>query len=256
VSDLTATGPEAAEGHVLFPGDDRLEGVLEWPEAEAGVKRAGGGPGRIGTVAGGVVIAHPYPPGGATMALPVVYRIAQSCRERRLATLRFNFRGVGESLGAFSGTEEYRDVEAAAAFLRGRLASLDGDTVPGSNTVPLALAGYSFGSIMAARAAAGLGFVQALALVGLAVDWPELPPDTFERLGAFRGPVFALCAENDDLGYPEDVERVLKGLGLDYTMGVVEGADHFLEGRHREVGERVAAFLAERLDPEDRAVGE
>lgn len=221
------------EQRVFFPGDDRLEGMLGWPQDDV--------------VAGGVVIAHPYPPHGATMALPVVYRIAKSCRERRLATLRFNFRGVEGSLGTFSGTEEHRDVAAAAEFLRGRLAGLDGDAVPGPNTLPVALAGYSFGSIMAARAAAGLGYVRALALVGFAVDWSDVPLDTYERLVEFRGPVFALCAENDEIGYPERVERVLQQLGLDYTLGVVEGADHFLQGRHREAGERVADFLAEAL---------
>lgn len=235
------TGPEPSEARVFFPGDDRLEGMLGWPEAEPAA-------GEGAPVAGGVVVAHPYPPHGATMAQPVVYRIAKSCRQRRLATLRFNFRGVEGSLGAFSGTEEHRDVEAAAAFLAGRLASSDGDPVSGPNTAPLALAGYSFGSVMAARAAAGAAVpVRALALVGFVVSWAELPPDTFTRLAAYRGPVLAVCAENDDLGYPEDVERLLTELGLDFSLSVVEGAGHFLEGRHREVGKRVASFLAEAL---------
>ena len=229
-----AEGRDAAgEKRVFFSGDDRLEGMLGWPEGDA--------------VAGGVVVAHPHPPSGATMAVPTVFRMAKSCRAQGLASLRFNFRGVGESLGTFSGTEEDRDVAAAAEFLRGRLAALDGDAVPGPSTRPVALSGYSFGSIMAARAAAALGYVQALVLVGFVVEWDQLPADTFERLGAFRGPVLALCAENDDMGRPEDVERAIRGLGLDYTLDVVEGAGHFLEGRHREVGERVAAFLAERL---------
>lgn len=100
---------------------------------------------------------------------------------------------------------------------------------------------------MAARAAAGLGYVRALALITFPLGWSEVPSDTLERLRVFRNPVFALCAENDDLGRPDDVERALKDLGLDYTLGVVEGAGHFLERRHREVGERVAEFLVEAL---------
>ena len=191
----------------------------------------------------------PIRPTGGTMAQPVVYRIAQACRQRRLATLRFNFRGVGGSLGTFSGTEEHRDVEAAAAFLRGRLASSGRRRdCPGRMTLPVALAGYSFGSIMAARAAAELGWVQGAGTGRLRGRVGGCcPPDTFERLAAFRGPVLAVCAENDELGPPEEVERVLRGLGLDFTLHVVEGADHFLEGRQREVGELVAAFLAEAL---------
>jgi alpha/beta superfamily hydrolase len=235
------------DGRLFFPGDDRLEGILEWPQGVgfgSGFAAAADPSGRF---AGGVVVAHPHPLGGGTMAQPVVYRTAQACREKGLATLRFNFRGVGESLGTFSGTEEHLDVQAAAAFLRGRMAALEGDAVPGPSTPPLGLAGYSFGSIMAARAAAEAGPVAALALIGFVTSWPELPSDTFDRLRAYRGPVLAVCAENDDLGYPEEVERVLKALGIDFTMSVVERAGHLLEGRQREVGEIVAGFLAKEM---------
>lgn len=247
------------DGRVFFPGDQRLEGILEWPsiqpdasaDIDAGAQLSMGQQTAMGgnaLVKGGVVIAHPYPPHGATMAQPVVYRIAASSRRRGLASLRFNFRGVGGSLGSFSGEEEHRDVLAAAAFLAGRLAALDDDAEGREDPRPLALAGYSFGSIMAARAAAESPVpVKALALVGFVVSWEHTPGDTFERLGAYRGPVLAVCAENDDLGRPKDVERVLTDLKLDFRMSIVEGAGHFLEGRHRQVGETVAAFLSEAL---------
>lgn len=246
----------APEGRVVFPGDDRLEGTLEWPES-AGLDAApAAGAGPVGRIVGGVVIAHPHSLHGGTMAQPVVYRTAKACREKGLATLRFNFRGVGGSLGTYSGTEEYRDVQAAGAFLRGRMAALEGEAVPGPDTPPLALVGYSFGSIMAARAAAGPGPVAALALIGFVTSWPELPPDIIARLGEYRGPVLAVCAENDDLGYPQEVARVLKGVGLDFTLSVVKGAGHFLEGRQREVGEIVADFLVRELSPGRVAAGE
>lgn len=270
MSPAPISGSGGYDPHVFFPGDSRLEGMLEWP-----VRAPGGGD---ALAEGGVVVAHPYPPHGATMAQPVVYRIAQSARERGLVTLRFNFRGVEGSQGAFSGTEEYRDVEAAAAFLAGEMAALSGQAVassdaPGSDapddaapdsaapdsaapggaatpgrTLPLALAGYSFGSVMAARAAAFVATpVKALVLVGFAVSWEGTPRDVFAYLAAFRGPVLAVCGEHDDLGYPEDVERVLASLGLDFSLSVVEGTGHYFEGRQREVGERVASFLAEAL---------
>ena len=68
-------------GHLFFPSDDRLEGILEWPEPGAGPA------GEQMSVAGGVAIAHPHPLHGGTMAQPVVYRIAQACRQRRLGPL-------------------------------------------------------------------------------------------------------------------------------------------------------------------------
>jgi len=234
--------------HVLFSGDDRLEGILEWPEeafAPDGPEQAGylGG----ARAAGGVVVAHPHPLYGGSMAQPVVYRVAQACRERGFASLRFNFRGVGQSRGRFSGTEEYRDVEAAAAFLRGRLAAGPGGW-EGARRPPIALAGYSFGSVMAAAAAAaGAVPVQALALIALVVRWEELPAGLLDGLAQFRGPVLAVCGEADDLAPPEAVERTLTGLGLDARLAIVRGTGHFFEHKQREVGDHVAAFFARSL---------
>lgn len=217
---------------VMFPADYPLEGLFEEPEE--------------GTAWGGVVVAHPHPLHGATMDQPVVYRTAQSCRKRGLATLRFNFRAVGRSEGSYSGFDEYRDVEAAAAYLLERLDTGDDGRGVARPVRPLAIAGYSFGSIMAAMAAAATASVQALALIAFVVTWED-SATVFERLAAFPGPVLALCGENDEIAPPEDVERVLKELDLDFSLSVVPGADHFFGGSQREVGERVAVFLSDAL---------
>jgi uncharacterized protein len=244
---------------VFFPGDDRLEGILEWPQeaAPAPAHPEADGPaaqraedrsftGR--RPAGGVVVAHPHPLYGGTMAQPVVYRVAQACRQRGLATLRFNFRGVGQSKGHYSGIEEYRDVEAAAAYLRGRLAEAGGGREAAGRPLPLALAGYSFGSVMAALAAAsGTVPVQALALVALVLRWEEWEPALLHDLARFRNPVLAVCGELDDLAPPEVVEDALRKLELDFRMAVIPGAGHMFEHQQREVAERVAAFLADTL---------
>jgi hypothetical protein len=212
----------------LFSGDDRLEGILEWPE---------GAP--AGTAAGGVVVAHPHPLYGGTMAQPVVYRVARACREQGFASLRFNFRGVGKSAGRYSGIDEYRDVEAALAFLRGKLAT------DGGRRAPLGLAGYSFGSVMAALAAgSGAVPIDALALIAFVVEWEESPPGVLEALAGFKGPVLALCGEVDDLAPPAVVERALRGVGVDYRLVVIQDTGHFFEQKQREVGEQVAAFFA------------
>lgn len=254
---MSATPAAVGTGsHVFFEGDDRLEGTLDLP-----------GPGPEGAVAAGAVVAHPHPLYGGTMAQPVVYRVAKACQKRGMAALRFNFRGVGGSAGRYSGHDEHRDVEAALAYLRGRLSAMGatphtppgesqgravaavaevsaGSGSPGGRPPALAVAGYSFGSVMAAMAAGGSAVaVDALVLVAFPVGWDELPPDLFTRLARFKGPVLAVCGEADDLGPPWEVERALSSLGLDCRIKVVRGAGHLFEGRQFEVADEVGDFL-------------
>lgn len=64
------------------------------------------------------VVCHPHPLFGGTMHNKVVYHAAQTLRRYGLAVLRFNFRGVGLSEGAYDdGRGETADVRAALDYL-------------------------------------------------------------------------------------------------------------------------------------------
>ncbi|MHB9148508.1 MAG: alpha/beta hydrolase [Thermoleophilia bacterium] len=204
---------------VTIPGDVALEGLLEFPEDLPPL--------------GGVVVAHPHPLHGSTMQQPVVHHVAKACRRRGLATLRFNFRGVGASEGAYNGMEEFRDVRAAAAFLRAQLPP----------ALPISLAGYSFGAVMASLAVIDGEPAAALALVAFPLRWDEFAPRWFERFGEFNNPVISVCGENDTVAPPAAVEAFLRGVGLDPTMVVVPGADHFFGGERERFSEPIAEFL-------------
>jgi uncharacterized protein len=207
------------KGEVIFEGDHRLQGVLELPDA--GEPRAG------------VVVSHPHPLYGGTLAQPVVYHVARACRALGFATLRFNFRGVGGSGGRYGDGLEHRDVRAAAAFLRGHL----------PQGVPLALAGYSFGAWMSALAVIDGEPAAALVFVAFPLKWGEMTPEMFAGLGAYKEPVLALCGSQDDIAPPAEVEAFLRGLRLDPTMKVMQGEDHFFMDSHDTLGEDVAGFL-------------
>lgn len=89
------------------------------------------------------VICHPHPLAGGTMTNKVVTSTERACQELGMATLRFNFRGVGKSSGTHDhGIGEQDDAATAVAHLRA--------LYPG---LPLLLAGFSFGAFVAAHVA-------------------------------------------------------------------------------------------------------
>ena len=104
--------------------------------------------GRLTPVGGdrGVVLCHPHPLYGGSMLTPVILTAEQAFQEAGWTTLAFNFRGVGESEGKHGGGRaEVADVEGALACLLDAL---------GRTPAELAIAGYSFGSVVGGRVAA------------------------------------------------------------------------------------------------------
>jgi len=170
--------------------------------------------------------------------------VARACRDVGLATLRFNFRGVGRSTGRYDGLDERHDVERAVAFLHARL--------PGA---PVALAGYSFGSVMASLAVADGLEVAALALVALAVVWDEFMPQSLRPLCAFGGSVLALCGDRDPIAPPETVREFLTGLGLVPRMVVVPGADHSFLGHYEALERGAGGFFRDVFGGEPSSPG-
>ncbi len=135
----------------------RLECALEAPTVAA-----------IGVA----VVCHPHPLHGGTMDNKVVQTLARALRQLGWATLRFNFRGVGQSEGAWDeGRGEVDDALAVIAQHR-------------SAPQPLLLAGFSFGAYVAAEAAARLPEAERprrLVLVGPSTQkhqMPVVPADT------------------------------------------------------------------------------
>jgi uncharacterized protein len=103
------------------------------------------------------VICHPHPQHGGTMDNKVVVTLARAFVQCGWRAVRFNFRGIGGSAGAWdNGRGEIDDAVAVAGALR-------------QGSEPLALAGFSFGAYVASHAAAALQ-AQPLVLVGPATQ--------------------------------------------------------------------------------------
>jgi alpha/beta superfamily hydrolase len=207
------------ERSVRIPGDDvELEGVLHLPD---GVPPFAG-----------VAVCHPHPQYGGDMNNTVVAAVCRALTDRGMAALRFNFRGVGRSSGAYDGGRgEARDAAAAAAFLA------EQDEVEGDK---VGLAGYSFGA-MAALAGADAR-VKSLALVS-----PPLQGISNEQLTAFQGPLLMVTGDGDHICPASGLRDLAASLTRAAEIEVVPGADHFWLGYERDLDALVGPFFARTL---------
>ena len=161
----------------------------------------------------------------------VVVGVANALEAAGFAVLRFNFRGVGLSEGAFDwGGGETDDAEAAMEFLALR------DEVDASR---VGVAGYSFGAAVAIQTAMGFGAPQAVA--ALACPAPQMR--AFSGLEILPPKLFALG--DNDHEFPADQFRFLcRRFSEPREYAVLAGADHFFRGFEDEVGRLCADFFA------------
>ncbi|HKJ24394.1 MAG TPA: alpha/beta fold hydrolase [Myxococcota bacterium] len=186
-----------------------------------------------GPDARGAVIAPPHPLYGGSMDSPVVNELAHACDRAGIATLRFNWRGVGASAGAPSGDPADADADYGASLEQ------IAETVPG----PLVACGYSFGAASAVRCSASSPRVTHRVLV--APPPSMLDADALER---FPGKTLILVGEQDALA-PADALAALAAGCERLALAVVPEADHFFAFGLAEIGKRTLAFLGEREPP-------
>jgi uncharacterized protein len=173
------------------------------------------------------VICHPHPLYGGDMDNPVVTRVAEVAQGLGVATLRFNFRGVGASGGQHgAGEAERADVSAALRALAERL--------PAGSSI--GLSGYSFGAWVAARVAAAAPDLPALALVA-----PPLGMYDLDFLVRPPTATLLVSGTNDQYCPVEALERLGHRLGSE--VEVIEGAEHFFFGKLFPLGQGVERWL-------------
>lgn len=173
---------------------------------------------------GSAVFAHPHPLGGGTLHNKVVYRAAKALVANGWATLRFNFRGVGQSEGEHdAGRGEVGDVRAAI------------DEAVRRGGTPLVAGGFSFGSAAALRAA--LGDPRMVAFVGIGLPLATPGVGEIERPSV---PALFVTGELDEYGPPELLRA---WAGSPAEVVVVPGADHFFTGHLDEVESALGVFL-------------
>ena len=183
-----------------------------------------------------VVFAHPHPEFGGTMHTKAVFQGAKGLARIGCAVLRFNFRGVGRSAGAFSGgTGELADYRAALDYMAGRYAG-----------ARLWSAGFSFGAWVALES--GAADDRVTTLIGIA---PPVATSvsgqryTFDRTMASTKPKFFVQGEGDDVCPLEGMWAFYSKIPEPKELVVIDGADHLFEGKTQEVGEALEDLLSD-----------
>jgi alpha/beta superfamily hydrolase len=184
----------------------------------------------------GVVICHPHSLYGGSMDSIVVKRLAFALTDRNIASLIFNFRGVGSSQGTYGeGIAEQDDVTSAIDWLTAQ-PDIDNDKI--------GLAGYSFGGGVSIPVACRDKRVKALSLIS-----PMLTDDTIELLAGCTIPKLFIVGENDDTTPPRTIEAAYNNTAKPKQYNLIPQADHFFEGKYRdEVVNLAADFLAGELN--------
>lgn len=175
------------------------------------------------------VVCHPHPLYRGTMHTRIVFHTAKTLTGLGLPTLRFHFRGVGQSEGAYDhGRGELDDLRAALAWLRARYRQ------------PLLLAGFSFGATIVAKllaAEARPEIVQAV-LLGLPVDSGPIP-----TAWQWGGPKLMISGDHDQFARVESLEAYFAALAEPKQRIWIAGGDHFLAGHMDGYREALAGAL-------------
>ena len=178
----------------------------------------------------GVVICHPHPLRGGSMDNNVVLAVSFALADAGVASIRFNFRGVGNSQGRHTeGELEHEEAMAAIKFLR------DWEGIDGSN---IGLAGYSFGTgvIMGSIDLQEQG--SAFALISPSYERLKLT-----HLKTSPRPTFIISGDRDRLIDAPELPAVLQAFAGHVSYEFVAGADHFWHGQEEMMSRQVVDFF-------------
>lgn len=162
----------------------------------------------------GVVVTHPHPLYGGDMYNLVVESIVHVYHMKGYSTLKFNFRGVGRSQGAYDkGLGEQKDVLSALSFL----ANMGMERID--------LAGYSFGAWVNVHAIQKDSLTKQMIMVSPPVGFMD-----FNSIVTMDTLKFVVTGNRDDIAPADVIEKMISTWNPNARFEVIDGADHFYGG--------------------------
>jgi len=177
------------------------------------------------------LICHPHPVHGGTMHNKVVYHAAKALNGFGLPVLRFNFRGTGLSEGVHDhGRGERDDIQAALDWLEGKY------------SLPVIFAGFSFGAATGLKASCPDPRVVGLIALGIPLSVQERLY-TYSCLSTCTKPKLMISGDHDQFAPAANLDEIFKMAAEPKEFVLVEGADHFFEGKLPIMRQAISTWL-------------
>jgi len=187
------------------------------------------------------LVCHPHPLFGGTLHNKVVFHAMKALNSFGFPVLRFNFRGTGLSQGQHDrGGGEVEDVRTALDWLDSEFHR------------PLIFTGFSFGAAVGLRAACADHRVRAaiglgVPVVPVAADAEEPRVYNYEFLQECMKPKLFVSGARDQFGPRAKLEALVASVPEPRKLVLIDGGDHFFEGRLRELRETMEAWVRESI---------
>lgn len=177
----------------------------------------------------GLVLCHPHPKMGGTMNAPLLLAIRDELVARDWSVLRFNFRGIGNSEGTSStGEAEVADARGAVATMR-------------AHSIPIAIAGWSFGAAVAIRTAAPEDDLIGCVAIAPAIDEkPEVTEGVPADISLSIPTLVVVGANDEQISVPRCREWAEQ---QGATFKEVPGGNHFFWAKYDDVSALIADWL-------------
>ena len=187
------------------------------------------------------IVLHPHPLHGGNMNNRVVFMMFNNFVERGFSVLRFNFRGVGRSQGAFdNGVGELSD--AAYAF--------DWMQQFNSNSPFCWIGGYSFGALISMQL-----MMRRPEIEGFVSISPPAGTEDFSFLAPCPSSGLIIHGDKDTHVPLDAVKKLAQKLdgqkNISVNLSTVKGADHFYKDNMDNLSKEVASYLDNSLPPDN-----
>jgi alpha/beta superfamily hydrolase len=180
------------------------------------------------------LVCHPHPSFGGTLHNKVVFHTMKALNSFGFPVLRFNFRSAGLSQGEHdNGEGEVDDVRAALDWLDKEF------------DLPLVFAGFSFGAAVGLQAACPDMRAKAAIALGIPITAIDNRSYDFGFLQTCAKPKLFGSGARDQFGPQALLHQLVRSVPQPRKLVLIESADHFFEGRLRELREPIESWTRE-----------